>query len=1072
MTSKHHPADKKAEILSKEEYEKNYNEILDKAFKKTEKSVIGFFIKNFRFTYLILLTLVAVGIYSLLTIPKEAEPEIEVPFAVVNTVYAGANPSDVEELITNKIEKEINNLDNLKIYNSSSAAGFSSIFVEFEAEADLEESFRELREVVDNAEPELPEEVDSPIVTEINFNDIPIVTYSLVGEYSDVELKDLADKIQEELENIPDVSQVDILGGLEQEYQVIVNEQKLKTFGTNINQISSAIRSANFSLPAGDIDLDGFRYDIRVKGRFTDAKDLESIVVATLDNSPVLLNEIALIKDTFKEKNSLSKIGFQDQDSRNTISLQIRKKTGGNILAIVDNANAKLDEIRESGIIPADLTIQKTNDNSTFIKNDIKTLGTSAIQTVILITLILVMVLSLQGAIITALAVPFAFLSAFIFLNLQGLTLNSMVLFSLVLSLGLMVDNAIIIIEGVNEYISEHKKSPYQAAMLSVWNYKWAITAGTLTTVSAFAPMLLVSGILGQYMANLPRTISVTLLSSLFVALVIIPTLVTRFVKVENNGDSGHRDKKRHQFIDGFMKKLYQKYGNYMQNVLPYKKKRRARIALVWLLFFVALSVPVSGLMKIEMFPRIDLEYFYVNMEAPVGTSLEKSEEIIKQAEQIVREVPEMDNYVINVGGSAASGFGGDTGSAGTHLGNITVNLVDMDEREKTSYDIADSLRDKLAEIQEASVTILELQAGPPTGAPIEVRISGDDTGKIAIITNDVLNFFKNKDGVINPEDNLENSAGEFTFDINKQKANYYGLDVLTVASAMRSAIYGTGAGTVNVDGDDVDITVKYPEEDFRTVNDLGEILLTTRTGDTIPVKEIASVELEPALLSINHRNGDETAIVTADVEEGVNLATVLVEFEEFQRTMELPKGYTISVGGEVEDIQRSFTELFLSMILSVVLISIILVLQFNSFKQPFLILFTVPLAFIGVVFGLNLLLMPFSFMAFIGIVSLSGIVVNDSIVLIDRINKNLENGMEYISAIIEGGTARMQPILLTSLTTIAGIFPLIYADEFWRGFSITVIFGLLFSTILMLFIIPMYFAGMCRKDKCIDVKK
>jgi len=908
MKTTNHPGDKKPDILSKEEYEKNLNEKLDKGLKKTEKSVIGFFIRNFRFTYLLLLTMIFLGTYSLMTLPKESEPEIEVPFGVVTTIYPGANPTDVEELITNKIEKEINNLDNLKIYTSSSGAGFSSIFVEFEAEADLQESFRKLREAVDRAEPELPSDVENPQVSEINFNDFPIVTYSLVGDYTDVELKDYANIIKDELETISDVSEVDILGALEQEFQIIVNEKKLNSYKLNLSSLSQAISSANFSLPAGDIDVDGFTYGIRVKGRFTSIEDLESIVVTSLDGTPILLSDVAQISDSFKERNTISKIGFSDTPSKNTISLQIRKKTGGNILKIVDNANQKIDEIQNSNLIPTDLEILKTNDNSIFIKDDIKTLGTSGIQTVILITLILLMVLSLQGAIITALAVPFAFLTAFIFLNLQGMTLNSMVLFSLVLSLGLMVDNAIVIIEGVNEYISKHKKNSYEAAMLSVWNFKWAITAGTLTTVSAFLPMLLVSGIMGQYIATLPKTITVTLLSSLFVALVIIPTLVTRFLKVKVNGNAKHRDKKRHLFIENKISKLHIKYEAILRNILPYKKKRRRIIAISWIVFFLAVSVPISGLMKIEMFGDMDLDYFYVNIETPVGTSLEATERIVASTEEIVRNIPELDNYVLNVGASAASGFAGDTGATATHLAGVTVNLVDPSERDRKSYEIADSLRDQFASIQGAKFSVTELTAGPPTGDPIEVRISGDDSSTIADITAQVLDWMNNKEGVINAEDNLENSAGEFTFEINKQKANYYGLNTLSIASALRSAKYGASAGTVNVNGEDVDITVKYDDSEFQTINDLNEILLTTATGESIPLKEVASVTLEPALLSISHRDGDETAIVSADTEAGSNLQDILADFDEYQSKIDLPEGYSISVGGEVEDIQQSFT--------------------------------------------------------------------------------------------------------------------------------------------------------------------
>ena len=714
------------------------------------------------------------------------------------------------------------------------------------------------------------------------------------------------------------------------------------------------------------------------------------------------------------------------------------------------------------------MEIVKTNDNSIFIKEDLKTLGSSGLQTVFLITIILMLVLSLRGAIITALSVPLAFLMSFIFLNIQGMTLNSMVLFSLVLSLGLMVDNAIVIIEGINEYVTHHKKSIYKAAILSVWNFKWAITAGTMTTVAAFLPMLLVSGILGEYMSIIPKTVTVTLLSSLFVAIVVIPTLSTRFIKTKSmNGEAKHhRNKPRHVFISNKFKNLQNAYVLFMKKTLPDKKRRRRIIAMGWAGFIIAVIIPVSGLMPIEMFPKIDLDYFFVNIELPTGSTLDATKPITWEAEKIIAQTPELSNYVTNIGGSAAMGFGS-SGNSGSHLANIVVNLTDKDKREKTSYEIAENIRKKIKHVQGAKITVDELSAGPPTGAPIEVRIFGDSTQELANISDKIINYFQSASGVINIKDSNDVAAGEFTFTIDKQKANYYGLDITTIAGTLRNVIYGTAASEININGDDIDIIVKYDQNKFNNVSDLENILIFNNRGENIPLKQIAQVNLRPSLLSINHRDGKKVVTVSAYLEKDAKLQTVLKNFDDYQKTITLPAGTSIQVGGEAEDIEQSFSELFMSMGLAVILITFILVLQFNSFKQPFIIIFSVPLAFIGVIIGLNLLRQPFSFTAFIGIVSLSGIAVNDSIVLIDRINKNIKNGMEFIEAIIEGGTARMQPIFLTSITTIAGVFPLIFASELWRGLSYAVIFGLMASTVLILIMVPITYAGICRKEKC-----
>jgi multidrug efflux pump subunit AcrB len=1036
-------------------------EKLDKALENERHSVFGFFIQKFKITYLILLTIIFVGGFALMTLPREADPEVKIPFAIVTTVYPGATPTDMEDLVTNKIEDKIKNLENLRRYTSGSSTGVSSVFVEFEADADIKESVRKLKDAVDLTKTSLPADAEDPVVTELRANDIPIVTYSLVGEYSDPELKTFADDIQEALESISGVSKVPILGGVEQEYLIIADQTRLQQFGLSLGQIVSSVNRNNFNLPVGNIEIDGFEYNIRVKGKFKEAEAINDIVIATKEGSPVYVRDVARVYDTFKEKTTESRIGFPENEPNNTVSLQLYKKTGGNIIKIIDESQLVINNLQESKTLPAQLHIEKTNDNAVWIRDDLNTLGKSGLTTIVLIFIILTIAIGFREAVITGLSVPIAFFMTFIALHIQDMTLNGIVLFSLVLSLGLMVDNSIIITEGINEYMDNHAKKPLEAALLSVWNYKWPIIAGTMTTVSAFLPMLLVSGILGQYISYLPKTITWALLSSLFVALIILPTLSARKIK-PNKGNTKHDLTWFQKYIDS--KKIH--YKNFLRGILPNKKKRRTYIAGVWILFIVSIAMPVSGIMGIEMFATVDTEYFVINIELPNGSVLEATKNKTAKVEKIVSQIPELKNYVSNVGTSASIGLTQDSsGGSGSHLASITVNLVEKEERNRKSYEIIDSVRPEIEKVQGMNIRIQELSGGPPTGAPIEIRIKGDSMRELGLLSSELVEILENIKGTTNVKDNLIDSTGEFVFTIDKQKANYYGLDVVQISSALRGVVYGTKASTVTVAGEDVDITVKYDESKFDSVNDLENILLTTNSGDSIPLKQVADVSLEPAVTSISHRDGKKTVVIQSDVEQDANLQAILTEFDEKSTQIPLSQGYVIEVGGEVEDIEKSFRETFYSMIVAVLLIAFILVLQFNSFKQPFIIIFTLPLAIIGVIFGLMLMGQDFGFLAFIGIVALAGIVVNDAIVLIDKINKNLADGVDYFDAIIDGGSARIQPIILTSVTTIAGIFPLIFANEMWRSLSYTVIFGLAFSTILTLVIVPIMYAGMCKKE-------
>jgi multidrug efflux pump subunit AcrB len=656
------------------------HEKIDQILHNEETNFFGFFIKHYRFTYLILIAIFLAGFYAAFTLPRESEPEVKIPYAMVSTVYPGANPSDTEELLTNKIEEKIKNLEDLKQYTSSSGVGVSSVFVEFNADADLRDSMQKLREAVDLAKPNLPSDAEDPMVSQLNFNDQALITYSLVGEnFSEPELKYYADILQEKLEGIKDVSRAPVIGGLEREFQVVVNQSRLLDYNLSLGQIVNAIARANFNLPAGNIDIDGYKYNVRVQGKFSDTGSLGDIVIASFNDTPVYLRDVAQIKDAYREKNSESRVGVGHNAPNSTVSLQIYKKTGGNILKMVDEANRIVEETKNSPGWPETLDILKTNDLAVFVRDDFNTLGSSAIQTIILIVLILSLAIGLRASIIASASVPIAFLMAFVVLMLQDMTLNSMVLFSLVLSLGLMVDNSIIIIEGISEYMGKYGISAYKAAQLSVWNYRWPVISGTMTTVAAFAPMLLVSGILGEYLGTIPKTIMATLISSLFVALIILPTMAGRFVKKTlsqeryhdangNNGDgapAGHKPEKTK-----WMEKLKDSYAVFMEKILPHKKKRRAVILTAWAVFIISALIPVVGLMKIEMFPKVDIDFIVVNMELPAGSILDKTKEVAAEVEKIiVEQVPEIDNYVTNIGNSTSYDLGG--GSSGSHIASI-----------------------------------------------------------------------------------------------------------------------------------------------------------------------------------------------------------------------------------------------------------------------------------------------------------------------------------------------------------------------------------------------------------------
>ena len=1083
-------------------------EINRRRIEKTRAGFFGFFIKRWRLTILMAIGMAVWGFLSLMELPREAQPEVQIPIAVVTTVYPGASPSDIEELITDKVEEKLDGLENVERLTSNSSFGVSNVVIEFEAGADLKESFRDLQDKVDLISG-LPSEAEDPMATEIRLDDFAIVTFSLVGDLTDEQLKNLGERAQDELESIKGVSRVNLLGARRREFSVVLKQARMNQLGIGITQVVSAISSSNINFPLGTVEVGQTKYNVRSVGKFENVEDLGKIVVKNTQAGLIFLNDIAEIKDQLAEKTTISRVSLDGGALQNVVSLQIYKKTGGNIIEIVDSAKQELDNLKKREIIPKDISIEVVSDMSQFIRDDLNTLGRSGIQTFILIFILLALALAFRQAMIAALAVPLIFLGTFGILKLQGQTLNSLTLFSLVLSLGLLVDTLIIILEGLHDNLMKGYTSE-ESALLSVGTFRWPLIAGVLTTISAFVPMFLVSGVIGEFLKTMPLTISATLGISLIVALIVIPSLAARVVKrnaretrnkkleirdddaevtshsslqpeadpplaeATRDGDdddgggpsdqwpvtSDETIEKEHLMEKYFTKPLQKRYHNFIRNLLETKKRRRTLVAGVVLAFAFSIGVLVIGFLPVQMFPQYDIDFFVINVELPSGSVLEETEKKVQIVEQKLLETKEVESFVTNIGsggGLAFTGFGPSAG-AGEHLAAVTVNLYEKDERERASYEIAADLREAFRKIDGAKVTVTEVEEGPPGAEPVEVRITGDDLTVLDKIALDVKSITEKIPGAVEVDTGIRVSPPEFAFKLRHEELGRYNLNAAYVSSVLRSAIYGSKASTVIREGEDIDIRVQYSSESVDAVEELKNLRIITPVGESIALSQLADFELTPALENISHRNLKRVVSVTAKNQDKTP-TQIFTELQERLEEYKLPEGYEIIYGGEFEQMQESFIELYYAMIVAVVLILLILILEFDSFRQPLIIILTLPMAMIGVVVGLRVLGLAFGFPAFLGLVGLAGIVVNDAIVLIDRINNNLrERKMELVEGIAEAGEARLQPIFLTTVTTIAGIMPLYFANEFWRGLSVAMIFGLAFSTVLTLTLVPVLY--------------
>ncbi|MFA5750738.1 MAG: efflux RND transporter permease subunit [Candidatus Paceibacterota bacterium] len=1030
------------------------------------KSIWNFFIDNFRLTYVVIFTIIVFGIVSILTIPKESSPEVDLPIVVISTSLPGASAIDVEELITDKIENRIQGLADIDTFTSTSQQSLSSIVITFNIGTDIRDKLSDVRERIDRVKPDLPLDTNDPVIQQISFDDRPILSLALSGPFDPIRLKEYAEELKESIERVEAVSQISITGAPEREIQIILSDKSLSQFGLNIGQVTSGIVNANSDIPIGSIETAGSTYTVRLEGRLHTAEDVRNTAIASSNGTPVFIRDIAEVEDTYTRSNTISRLGTHEGGINQSIGIEVFKLSGqGDILTIVDKTNEIITEAREN-TLPEEIIIEVVQDDAEFIRKDLSTLLNSGLLTMIIVLIVLIIFLGWKEALLASLVVPLTFLFTFAILNPLGYTINFLTLFSLILALGILVDASIVVTENMFNLLKEGK-SPYQSAIETITEFKNPLISGTLTTVFVFLPMLLMSGIIGEFIESIPITITIVLLTAIFVSLGIITTLGIHLLKPSNNSNSFQGL----TFTRDLIKKLYAFYDSRLHLILNNPKYSKRFLIIIIVLFLVSISLPVFGILEVNMFPPSSMEIIYIDVENPVGTPLSVTNAQIMDIEDFLIEDMRIESFMITVG-SGSSFNTGSIGQSAGHVGSVVVNL--REETEIDSIKLIEEYEPKLNElVPDAIVTLAQEGAGPPSGLPVQVKIMGKDIEDLEETAKNVADILYSIEGTRNVSDGIQEGPGELFISINRAQARMFGVSPVQIAGLLRTAITGNEATVVKVNGDDINVKVIYnigssygivgniPKV---SVSDLNSILIPTEKGMT-PLSTFANVSLTNNRVSISHEDGDRSITVSSDIKEGANAGLIVKQLQEKIENYNLPENVSIKYGGEEEDINESFASLGQAMILGIILIFGLLLWQFNSFRQPFFIIITIPLALIGVFFGLVLMNQPLSFPGFIGIVALAGIVVNNAIILIDSINKFRKEGLTIIDAVYVSAKSRLQPILLTTLTTVAGMLPLAFSDPTWAPVALSIIFGLLFSTILTLFVVPILYVKFGKKE-------
>jgi len=1035
---------------------------------RKEFGLSSFSIDN-RISVLVLLLLIAIiGIRSYLAIPKEAQPDITIPNILVITTYSGVSPEDMESLVTRKLEDELSGISDVKEMTSTSSEGYSNINLEFNTGIDMSDALQKVREKVDLAKPDLPEDVDDPVIQEINLSEFPIMQVNVSGDYELDKLKDVAEDLQDRLETIPSVLEVDLAGGLEREVKVDVDLPRLKYYGLSLGDLIAAIQQENVTVPGGTIDVGTKEFLLRVPGQYKTPKPIQDIVIDAPDDNPIYIRDVANVKFGYKDRDSYARL-----DGSPVITLSVKKRSGENIIETANKVKSIINEDLPS--MPPTTNISITSDQSTAINTMVDSLENNIISGLLLVIGVLLFFLGIRNASFVGVSIPLSMFLSFIIIYSVGITMNMVVLFSLILALGMLVDNAIVVVENIYRYLEEGFDN-FEAAKKGTGEVAIPIISGTATTLAAFFPMVFWPGIVGEFMSYLPKTLIITLSSSLFVALVINPVLCALFMKLDQKDQKGKLTRNGRFVLGGIgvfllivavlsdamtwsmlivlgiLLWLSNKYildplGDWWQKkglnkVLDnYERSLRWSLHNGWKIvgisaFVLMFSFVIFGFFNngVEFFPEdIPPNDAYVQVEAPVGTNVDFTNKIIKKMEQRVPTIPHDNDIksVVATSGKTISG-GLDFGGTQPNRGTVAINFKDYQQREGSTFNALEFMRNNFPEgIAGADITVEKPQAGPPTGKPINLELAGPNMDKLKQMSEKVMNILENNPVYSKLEGldtDLPESRPEVQIMVDRQKAAMFGLSTSQVGTTIRQAINGAEASKYRDGKDEYDITVRLDEKYRQDLGTLADLKIMEE-GRQIPLSSVADWKVTEGYGGIKHKESERVITVSAAVRSEYQANAVLKEVQGVLKPYlnNMPSGYKASWTGQQEDQQEAQQFLEGAFLVALFLIAFILISQFNSIAKPFIVLTSVIMSISGVLYGLVIFQMPFGIiMTGIGVISLAGVVVNNAIVLIDYIDiLRTRDNMELEEALVQAGKVRFRPVILTAVTTALGLVPL-----------------------------------------------
>ena len=1001
-------------------------------------------------TIILFVAIMIFGGVSLSRLGIDLFPDIETNAMMVMTTYQGASAEDIENNVTRPIENVLNGVDHLKDITSQSKENISVVTLEFEYGYDLDILANDVRDKLDMLST-LPDGVSQPIIFKFSSDMIPVLMLGVTAEESMSGLyKILDDQIATPLARVSGVGTISIAGIPEREIQVYCDPNKLEAYGLSIEAISNAIAAVNRNTPAGSFDVGSNAYSLRVDHEFEDPSEMYDLVIGYRNGAPILLREVATIKDTVQERIQET---YNNGEQGGMIIVQ--KKSGANAVAISREVKAYIEELKET--LPADVQLFTIMDTSDNIVSTVQSLRDTIITTFLLVMLVVFLFLGRwRATFIVIFTIPISLLAAVIYILATGETLNIITMSSLSIAIGMVVDNAIVVLENITTHIDRGAK-PKQAAIFATKEVGISVIGGTLTTIAVFLPLTMVTGMAGVLFNSMGWMVTITLTVSTIAAITFTPVLCSLMMK---------KSPKKAWFqhhIDNVMERFNHFYGG----ILAWCVTHRKTVIIGAVVLFAGVLGGLYPFIKSEFFPAQDNASLSVSIQLPAGTRQEITRDLSLEISDRFRKAfpEELEMVSVREGQADTDNIFGAMSENGTHIISMNLRFVKKTEREKGLTEIADEMRAILDEYTEIRTFNVTTGAGSMGGASsVDIELYGYDFDTSDALAEQVANIMRNIDGFTEVTVSRNEYTPEYHVDFDLEKLARSGLDVTTASMYLRNRINGSVSSFYREDGDEYDIRVRYDKKFRESIEDIENITIYNQMGQGVKIRDIGTVKEASTPPTITRKNRDRYVTISGIVGTGYALSDMVLQVQTEMDKINMPAGFSWLVGGSYEDMQETFTDMALLMVLMVILVFVIMASQFESLTYPFVIMFSLPFAVLGVAIGLAVTGTPLNIMSVLGVLMLIGIVVNNGIVLVDYTILCRERGMNIIDAVVTAGKSRLRPILMTTTTTVLGMIPMAVGSgvgaEMWNSLGMSVAWGLAFSTLITLILIPTLFAA------------